>query len=92
MKKYFIKHKVATPYHPQTSGHVEISNRDIKIILEKTVNPTRKDWSLRLNDALWAYRIAFKTRLVCLHIVLCTGKHVTFRWSWSIERIGPSIN
>jgi hypothetical protein len=29
--------------------------------LEKIVNPNRKDWSLRLNDALRAYRIAFKT-------------------------------
>jgi hypothetical protein len=24
MKKYFITHKVATPYHPQTSGVVQI--------------------------------------------------------------------
>jgi hypothetical protein len=61
MKKYCITHKFATPYHPQTSGQVEISNREIKRILKKTVNPSRKDWSLRLNDALWAYRTAFKT-------------------------------
>jgi hypothetical protein len=61
MKKYGITHKVATPYHPQTSGQVELSNREIKRILEKTVNPTRKDWFLPLNDALWAYRTAFKT-------------------------------
>jgi transposase len=61
MKKYCITHKVATPYHPQTSGQVEVSNREIKRILEKMVNPSRKDWSLRLNDALWAYRTAFKT-------------------------------
>jgi hypothetical protein len=52
MKKYFITHKVATPYHPQMSGQVEVSNRKIKHILEKTVNPNRKDWSLRLNDTL----------------------------------------
>ena len=52
IKKYFITHKVATPYHSQTSGQVEVSNREIKHILEKTVNPTRKDWSLQLSDAL----------------------------------------
>jgi hypothetical protein len=46
MKKYGITHKVVTPYHPQTSGQVEISNREIKRILEKTMNLTRKDWSL----------------------------------------------
>jgi len=40
---------------------MEVSNREIKRILEKTVNPSRKDWSLRLNDALWAYQTAFKT-------------------------------
>jgi len=51
MKKYFITHKVATPYHLQTSGQVEILNWEIKRVLEKTVNPSRKEWSLRLNDA-----------------------------------------
>jgi hypothetical protein len=60
MKKYFITHKVASPYHPQISGQVEVSNWEIKRILEKTKNPSRKDWSLRLNDALWAYRTTFK--------------------------------
>ncbi|CAL2228506.1 unnamed protein product [Prunus armeniaca] len=54
MKQYGITHRVATPYNPQTSGQVEVSNREIKHILEKTVNPTRKDWSLRITDALWA--------------------------------------
>ena len=46
LKKYNITHKVSTPYHPQTSGQAEVSNREIKSILEKTVNPNRKDWSL----------------------------------------------
>jgi hypothetical protein len=63
MKKYGITHKVATPYHPQTSGQVELANRETKQILEKTVNPNRKDWSLRLNDALWAYRTTYKISL-----------------------------
>jgi len=47
MKKYGITHKVATPYHPQTNGQVELANRKIKQILEKTVNPNWKDWSFK---------------------------------------------
>ncbi|CAA7049046.1 unnamed protein product [Microthlaspi erraticum] len=56
MRSHGVKHKVATPYHPQTSGQVEVSNRQIKAILEKTVSFTRKDWAARLDEALWAYR------------------------------------
>ena len=52
LRKYNIRHKVATPYHPQTSGQVEVSNRQIKGILERTVQPSRKDWAVKLNDAL----------------------------------------
>ncbi|XP_075481125.1 uncharacterized protein LOC142521834 [Primulina tabacum] len=44
----------------ETSGQVEVSNQEIKWILEKVVGVSRKDWSLRLDDALWAYRTAFK--------------------------------
>ena len=32
LKKYNVMHKVSTPYHPQTSGQVEVSNREIKQI------------------------------------------------------------
>lgn len=52
LKKYVVRHKVTTPYHPQTSGHVEISNREIKKILEKNFSTLRKDWYAKLNDAL----------------------------------------
>ena len=60
LRKYNVTHKVSTTYHPQTSGQVEVSNREIKSIIEKTVNPSRKDWSLHLDDALWAYRTTYK--------------------------------
>lgn len=50
-----LKHKVATPYHPQTSGHVKVFNRQIKEILKKMVNKKGKDWSTKFDDALWAY-------------------------------------
>ena len=52
MKKYGVKNKISTTYHPQTNGQVEVSNREIKQILEKVVNTSRKDWSVRLDDAL----------------------------------------
>jgi len=41
--KYGVKHHVATPYHPQTSGQVAVSNRELKRILEKTVNMSQHD-------------------------------------------------
>ena len=61
MSRYGIKHIMSLTYHPQTNGKAEISNREIKKILEKTVSSNRKDWSLKLDDALWAYRIAYET-------------------------------
>ena len=61
LKKYGVTHKVSTAYNPQTNGQAELVNKEIKHILEKIVAPNRKDWSLRLTDALWAYRTAFKT-------------------------------
>ena len=63
LTKYGVMHKVATPYHPQISGQVELANREIKTILMKVVNSNRKDWSLKLLDSLWAYRITYKTIL-----------------------------
>ena len=55
LEKYWARHNVDTPYHPSTSGQVEVSNREIKKILYKMVNANRTDWSRRLDDALFAY-------------------------------------
>ncbi|KAK1685399.1 hypothetical protein QYE76_046247, partial [Lolium multiflorum] len=60
LAKYGINHRIASAYHPQTSGQVELSNREIKSILGKTVNKSRKNWASKLKDALWAYRTAYK--------------------------------
>jgi len=74
LQKYGVIHKIATPYHPQTSRQVEVSNRQIKVILEKTVSTFRKDWSSKLDDALWAYRTAYKTPIGTTPFKLVYGK------------------
>ncbi|KAK8593167.1 hypothetical protein V6N12_045252 [Hibiscus sabdariffa] len=60
MKKHGVTHRIATAYHPQTNGQAEVSNREMKTILEKIVKPDRNDWNLKLSDALWAYKTAYK--------------------------------
>ncbi|GJW17739.1 reverse transcriptase domain-containing protein [Tanacetum coccineum] len=65
MSKYGVTHRLATAYHPQTSGQVEVSNRGLKRILERTVGENRASWSDKLEDALWAFRTAFKTPIGC---------------------------
>ena len=61
LEKYGVRHNVATPYHPKTSGQVKVSKRDIKQILSKMVNANRTDWSRRHDDSLLAYWTIYKT-------------------------------
>ncbi|GJU42329.1 reverse transcriptase domain-containing protein [Tanacetum coccineum] len=65
MLKYGVTHRLSTAYHPQTSGQVELSNRGLKRILERTVGENRASWSDKLDDALWAFRTAYKTPIGC---------------------------
>ncbi|GJX51821.1 reverse transcriptase domain-containing protein, partial [Tanacetum coccineum] len=61
-------------YHPQTSGQVEVTNRRLKRILERTVGENRASWSDKLDDALWAFRTAYKTPIGCTPYKLVYGK------------------
>ncbi|GKB40180.1 reverse transcriptase domain-containing protein, partial [Tanacetum coccineum] len=74
MLKYGVTHRLSTAYHPQTSGQVEVSNRGLKRILERTVGENRASWSDKLDDALWAFRTAFKTPIGCTPYKLVYGK------------------
>ena len=92
LAKYGIKYKVAITYYPQTSRQVDVSNREIKRILEKIVSPNRKDQSLKLNDSLWHIEQPTKLHLACPHIELFMEKLVTSHLSWSTKHIGQSSN
>ncbi|GJV94743.1 reverse transcriptase domain-containing protein [Tanacetum coccineum] len=75
MKRYGVNHRFSTSCHPQTSGQVENTNRALKRILEKTVKDNHVIWSRKLDDALWAFRTAYKTPTRTTPYKLIYGKN-----------------
>ena len=75
-EKYKIKHRKSTPYHPQANGQVESTNKTLEGIITKTVQMHRKDWSAKLTEALWAYRITWKNSTGFSPYQLVYGKQV----------------
>ncbi|GKE56772.1 reverse transcriptase domain-containing protein, partial [Tanacetum coccineum] len=65
MLKDGVTHRLSIAYHLQTSGQVEVSNRGLKRILERTVGENHASWFDKLDDALWAFCTAFKTPIGC---------------------------
>nr|GEV19638.1 reverse transcriptase domain-containing protein [Tanacetum cinerariifolium] len=92
MSKYGVTHRLSTAYHPQTSGQVEVTNRGLKQILERTVGENRALWSDKLEDALWAFQTVFKTSTGCTpyRLQIFSGK-LKSRWSgpFTISEIYP---
>nr|GFB26321.1 reverse transcriptase domain-containing protein [Tanacetum cinerariifolium] len=74
MAKYEVTRRLSTAYHPQTNGQVEVTNRGLKHILERTVGENHASWSDKLEDALWAFHTVFKTSIGCTSYRLVYGK------------------
>jgi hypothetical protein len=60
--------------HPQTNKQAETSNRQLKSILNKTIEKGGKYWSKKLDGALWVYRTAFKTHIGMTRYQFTYGK------------------
>ncbi|KAG8501367.1 hypothetical protein CXB51_003474 [Gossypium anomalum] len=61
LKKYGVYHRTATPYHPQISGQVKVANRELKRILEKTLNEL-DEWRANAYEKSRLYKEATKRR------------------------------
>nr|GFB75213.1 reverse transcriptase domain-containing protein [Tanacetum cinerariifolium] len=93
MAKYGVTYRLSTSYHSQTSGQVEVTNRGLKRILERTVGENRALWSDKLENALWAFRTAYKTSIGCTPYRLVYGKachlphEIEHKAYWALKHI-----
>ncbi|GJQ96273.1 reverse transcriptase domain-containing protein [Tanacetum coccineum] len=97
MKRYGVNHRFSTSYHPQTSGQVENMNRALKRILEKTIKDNPAIWSRKLDDALWAFRTAYKIPTGTTPYKLIYGKNcdlpfeIEHRAYWALKNYNPDL-
>ncbi|GJS10099.1 reverse transcriptase domain-containing protein [Tanacetum coccineum] len=97
MKRYGVNHCFSTSYHPQTSGQVKNTNRALKRILEKTAKDNPAMWSRKLDNALWAFRTAYKTPTSTTPYKLIYGRncHLPFeiehRAYWALKNYNPDL-
>ncbi|GJR31010.1 reverse transcriptase domain-containing protein [Tanacetum coccineum] len=97
LQKYGVTHKLSIAYHPQTNGQTQVTNRVIKHILERSVGYNLKNWSEKLDDALWAFRTAYKTPTRCTPFRLVYGKachlpvEIKHRAYWALKQCNMDL-
>ncbi|XP_076928313.1 uncharacterized protein LOC143592239 [Bidens hawaiensis] len=95
--RYGVTHRLSTACHPQTIRQVENVNRGVKRFLERTVGKNRKDWSDKLDDALWAFRTAFKTPIGTTPFRMVNGKachllvELEHRVYWALKSVNLDL-
>lgn len=87
LKNYHIQHKITTPYHPQENGQVERKNKVIEAILTKTIASHRRDWAIRLLEALWAYRTTRRNTTSYSPYQLVFGEEPIFPIEFEIQTL-----
>ena len=80
-----VRHNVMTPYHPQTSGQVETSNKQIKNILMRW----GQHGKISYLEHYGLTEQPTKHLLECHHTNSSMGRHVTYLSSWNSKHIGP---
>ncbi|GKE21936.1 reverse transcriptase domain-containing protein [Tanacetum coccineum] len=97
LQRYGVTLKLYTAYHPQSNGQTKVTNRAIKHILERSMGYNPKDWSEKLNDALWAFRMAYKTPTGCTPFRLVYGKachlpvEIEHRADWALKQCNMDL-
>ncbi|XP_076946899.1 uncharacterized protein LOC143618669 [Bidens hawaiensis] len=97
LARYGVTHRLSTAYLRQRSGQVENANRGVKRILEKIVGKNLKDWSDKLDDALWAFLTAFKTPIETTPFRMVYGKachlpiELEYRVYWALRSVNLNL-
>eukprot|EP00253_Pinus_taeda_P020748 PITA_20748 len=91
LQKYHIKHRMTTPYHPQSNGQVESTNKVIEAILTKTIKENRRDRFQKLPEALWAYRTTWKNTTGFSPYELVFGKNFVFPLEFEIKTLRTAL-
>ena len=101
LAEFMITHKRSAPYHPQTNGLAESTNKTLCTALTKVLSNSRSDWAEKLHSILWAYRIAYKTAIGVTPFELVFGLNAitpldylvpTLRVAHDLEWIGHELS